>query len=451
VPEQQTFGHLHKALKYEKYNPLAETPYGDVLSPQQEGTYKLVADWYHELNELFPGKFFHIGEDETFELGEGQSREAARVKGVGAVYFEHLNRIRDLLKQYDRKLMFWGDIALNHPDLIGNIPKEMIVANWDYGPKDDYTNRIKPFKDAGLEQFVCPGVWSWNQIFPNIDASSKNIINFVRDGQANGASGMLNTTWDDDGESLFEMSWYGIVLGAAASWQHGVVDQKKFDADFDWAFFRNEGDQFVSVIHALGGVNAVAGFGTSDDAFWRDPFTTNFQNAARTNAEKIRQLRLRVEGAEEVLLQNRQLARRNSSMVPAMLFAARRFDHLGRRWETAEKLSREYWDAYLNLGDRAKTRRLRRYASPIYNQLREMAEELSELKVAYREQWLAENRPYWLESVLARYDESIAIWLAKSRAIEEAMRNYEATSTLPNPEEFGLGVRFPVPAPTPRP
>jgi hypothetical protein len=80
-----------------------------------------------------------------------------------------------------------------------------------------------------------------------------------------------------------------------------------------------------------------------------------------------------------------------------------------------------------------------------------MAEELSELKVAYREQWLAENRPYWLESVLARYDQSIAIWLAKSRAIEEAMRIYESTSILPNPEEFGLGVRFPVPAPTPRP
>jgi hexosaminidase len=451
VPEQQTFGHLHKALKYEKYNSLAETPYGDVLSPQQEGTYKLVADWYRELNELFPGKFFHIGEDETFELGEGQSREAARVKGVGAVYFEHLNRIRDLLKHYDRKLMFWGDIALNHPDLIGNIPKEMIVANWDYGPKDDYTSRIKPFKDAGLEQLVCPGVWSWNQIFPNVDASSRNIINFVRDGQKNGAMGMLNTTWDDDGESLFEMSWYGIVLGAAASWQTGAVDQSKFDSDFDWSFFRNEGDEFVKVIHALGGVNTAAGFGTSDDAFWREPFTTNFQNAARTNAEKIRQMRLRVEEAEESLIENRDKAKRNSSMIPAMLFAARRFDHLGRRWQTVEKLSREYWDAYLNLGDRTKTRRLRRYASPIYNQLREMTEELSELKSAYREQWLAENRPYWMDSVLARYDQQISIWLAKSRAIEEAMRNYEATSTLPNPEEFGLGARFPVPQPTPRP
>ena len=40
-------------------------------------------------------------------------------------------------------------------------------------------------------------------------------------------------------------------------------------------------------------------------------------------------------------------------------------------------------------------------------QLREMAEELTILKESYRQQWLAENRPYWLESVLARYDQAI--------------------------------------------
>jgi hexosaminidase len=445
VPEQQTFGHLHKALKFEKYNSLAETPYGDVLSPQQEGSYKLIADWYRELNELFPGRFFHIGEDETFELGEGQSREAARTRGVGAVYFEHLNRVRDLLKPYNRKLMFWGDIALNNPDLIGQIPKEMIVANWDYAPRDDYNSRIKPFMDAGLEQFICPGVWGWNQIFPNIDAASKNIINFVRDGQAAGSQGMLNTTWDDDGESLFEMTWHGIVLGAAASWQPQAVDLKEFDTSFDWAFFRNDGDHFVGSIRALGGVNTLLGIRTSDDLFWRDPFTTAFQNDARTNAEKIRQMRLQVENAHETLLRNKQRAKRNSSMIDSMVFAAMRFDHLGRRFQTVEKLSREYWDSYLNLGDRVKVRRLRRYYSPIYNQLREMAEELAELKAAYRQQWLAENRPYWLDSVLARYDNAIALWLNKSRALDEAVRSYDATSILPNPEEFGLGPRLPPP------
>ncbi|HJT65767.1 MAG TPA: family 20 glycosylhydrolase [Pyrinomonadaceae bacterium] len=441
VPEQQTFGHLHKALKLEKYAPLAETPYGDVLSPQQEGTYALIADWYRELDQLFPGRFFHIGADETFELGQGQSREAARTRGVGAVYFEHLNRVHDLLKPYNRKLIFWGDIALNHPDLIGSIPKDLIVANWDYAPRDSYAARIDPFRNAGLQQLVCPGVWGWNQIFPNVDNASQNIINFVRDGQAAGAIGMLNTTWDDDGETLFEMSWYGIVLGAAASWQNGAVDQTRFDADFDWALFRNDGDQFVKAIHALGSVNTVLGVRTTDDLFWRDPFTASFQKEARANAGTIRQMRLQVETALEDLLRNRQRARRNATMIPAMILAAQRLDHLGRRAETVEKLSREYWDAYLNLGDRARVRPLRRYYSAIYNQLREMAEELSALRASYREQWLAENRPYWLDSILARYDNAISLWLNKSRALEEAVRNYETTSILPNPEEFGLGPR----------
>ncbi len=441
VPEQQTFGHLHKALRLEKYNELAETPYGDVLSPQQEGTYKLIADWYRELNELFPGKFFHIGEDETFELGEGQSREAAKARGVGAVYFEHLNRVRDVLKTYNRRLMFWGDIALNHPDLIGNIPKDMIVMNWDYAPKDEYAPRLKPFKDAGLDQFVCPGVHNWNQIFPNLDAASKNIVNFVRDGQKAGALGMMNTSWDDDGETLFEMTWYGIVLGGAASWQNKAVELSRFDNDFDWAFFRNDGDQFVKAIRALGGVNTVLGIGTSDDLFWHDPFSSTFVNQTRASEEKIRQMRLSVESAQEIVAANQKRARRNRPMLSALLLAAQRFDHLGRRMEVVEKFSNQYWDAYLNLGDRTKARRLRYYTGAIYNNLREMAEELSILREAYRQQWLAENRPYWLDSVLARYDQAIAIWLAKSRALDEVLRRYEATSTLPAPEEFGLGSR----------
>jgi len=442
VPEQQTFGHLHKALRLEKYADLAETPYGDVLSPQQDGSYKLIADWYKELNELFPGQFFHIGEDETFELGEGQSREAAKTRGVGAIYFEHLNRVRDVLKPYNRRLMFWGDIALHHPDLIGNIPKDMIVMNWQYGARDDFWSSIQPFKDAGLEQFACPGAQNWNQIFPNLEAARKNIVNFVRDGQKAGAIGMMNTTWDDDGESLFEVTWYSIVLGAAASWQEGTVDLDQFDAGFDWAFFRNDGDQFVKAERSLGSAGTQLGAGgTTDELFWRDPFATQFQNQARNSADRIRQMRLQVEDVAESLARNEGRARRNVTAIGAMKFAAQRFDHLGRRMEVMQGFSDQYWDAYLNLGDRAKARKLRRYTGAIYNNLREMAEELSILKEGYRAQWLAENRPYWLDSVTARYDQMISLWLTKSRAMDEVLRKYETTSTLPSPEEFGLGTR----------
>lgn len=448
VPEQQTFGHLHKALRLEKYADLAETPYGDVLSPQQQASYKLIEDWYKELNELFPGQFFHIGEDETFELGEGQSKTEAQAKGVGAVYFEHLNRVRDLLKPYNRKLMFWGDIALHHPDLIGNIPKDMIVMNWQYGARDDFWSSIKPFQDAGLQQFVCPGAQTWNQIFPNNEAAAKNIINFVRDGQKAGAIGMMNTTWDDDGESLFEMAWYPISLGGAASWQDGALDRSEFDKNFAWSFYRAEGNELLTATTMLGSVGQTISAGaTTDDLFWRDPFTTQFQNQARTNADKIKQMRTTVENAEELLIRNANHARRNRESLDALRFAARRFDHLGRRYEVMQKFGDQYWDAYLNLGDRTKARKLRSYTGAIYNNLREMAEELSILKEGYRKQWLAENRPYWLDSILSRYDQMISMWLTKSRAMDEALRKYEATSTLPNPEEFGLGTRPVVAAP----
>jgi hypothetical protein len=459
VPEQQTFGHLHKALKLEKYNELAEVPYGDVLSPQQEGTYTLIADWYRELDELFPGRFFHIGADETFELGRGQSREAVQKRGLGAVYFDHLRRVQDILKPYNRRLMFWGDIALNHPELIKSVPREMIVMNWIYSPRESYANRIKPFTDAGLEQFVCPGVHSWNQIFPNTDAASVNIVNFVRDGQRAGALGMMNTQWDDDGESLFEMTWYGIVLGAAAAWQDAALSEQgaaapgqdapvpssavaDFDRKFDWAFFRHEGEELTRAVRLLGGVNTLLMINSSDEMFWRDPFTADFQEErVRPLSEKTRRMRLTVEGVEETLLRERGRVRRNVEALDAMRFAARRFDHLGRRMQIAEQFSRDYWDAYLNLGDRRRVMRLRRYSGAVYNSFREMAEELSELRARYREQWLKENRPYWLDSITARYDLAISMWLQRSRTLDEALREYAASSTLPGPEVFGVGAR----------
>src|SRR5713101_7535397 len=146
-----------------------------------------------------------------------------------------------------------------------------------------------------------------------------------------------------------------------------------------------------------------------------------------------------------MLIHNDKLARRNHSTLSTMRLAAQRYDHLGRRMEVMQKFSDQYWDAYLNLGDRAKARKKRYYSGAIYNNLREMAEELSILKEGYRREWLAENRPYWLDSVLARYDQMISLWLAKSRQMDEVLRKYEATSTLPNPEEFGLGTRPPAP------
>ncbi|MDQ6787530.1 MAG: family 20 glycosylhydrolase [Acidobacteriota bacterium] len=442
VPEQQAFGHLHKVLKFEKYNSLAETPYGDVLSPQNENSYKFVAEIYKELDQIFPSKFFHIGGDETFELGQGRSADEVKEKGIGKVYFEHIRRVRDILKPYNRRLMMWGDIALNHPDLLGEIPKDVVVMNWQYGARDDFKNKIEPFRQAGLEQFVCPSVWNFNLIFPNEENAVKNITNFVRDGQAAGAIGVMNTNWDDDGETLFEMDWYGVAMGAAAGWENAPLDVERFDKKFDWTFFRADGDEFTKAIRTLGSVNKTLDFRETQDAlFWQNPFTPQFQKRSLESIEKARKLRLDTEAVEESLIKNEERARRNREMIPAMRFAAERFDHFGRRLILTEQLSQVYWDAYLTMSDRTKARKLNYYSGAIYNYPRELAEELSELKRKYQKLYLAENKPSHLESVLARYDQAIQMWLDKSRQVSEALAQYNESGTLPKPEEIGISPR----------
>lgn len=443
VPQQQTFGHLHKVLKFEKYNRLAEVPYGDVITPQEEDSYKFVHDLYKEINEIFPSNFLHIGADETFELGEGRSREVSKEKGVGKVYFEHIGRVRDILKPYNRQLMMWGDIALSHPELIGEIPKDVIVMNWAYGPRESYTPRIEPFQKAGLKQFVCPSVYNFNQIFPNNENVAVNIPNFVRDGQKAGAIGVMNTNWDDDGETLFEMTWYGVAMGAAAGWENAPLDVEKFDGKFDWAFFRSEGDDLTKTIRALGASSKTLGIENiqPNALFWQNPFTAQFQKLAGEKTENARQMRLKVEAAEESLIKTSGRVRRNSEMIPAIRFAAQRLNHQGRRLILLEQFSQAYWDAYLNMSDRQRVRKLTWYSGAIYNYLREMAEETGELKRKYRALYLAENRPSHLESVLARYDQSIQMWLDKSLQIRNALARYAENGTIPPPEEIGLVYR----------
>ena len=65
---------------------------------------------------------------------------------------------------------------------------------------------------------------------------SGNIRAFVRDGQKLGATGMLNTVWNDDGEGIFDENWFGVLFGAAAGWQQGESSEDTFTAIFGQAF-----------------------------------------------------------------------------------------------------------------------------------------------------------------------------------------------------------------------
>ena len=117
VPEQQTFGHLHAVLRNELFSDLAETPHGSVLA-ESPAAYAWIEQAGREVAAAFKGPFLHIGADETFEMGTGRSKELAEKTGIGKLYFNHVRRTVDLLKPTGKQMMMWGDIAMNHPDLV---------------------------------------------------------------------------------------------------------------------------------------------------------------------------------------------------------------------------------------------------------------------------------------------------------------------------------------------
>ena len=63
--------------------------------------------------------------------------------------------------------MMWGDILQTYPQIIKQLPKDVIVLNWSYDRK--LTNGdCAPFAESGLEYYVCPGINGWSRFSPKL-------------------------------------------------------------------------------------------------------------------------------------------------------------------------------------------------------------------------------------------------------------------------------------------
>jgi hypothetical protein len=429
-------------LKYEVYADVAERPHGHVLTPTKQKSYDIIQAMYADLVPLFPGPFLHVGGDETFELGHGQTAARAAEVGLGRVYLEHMQKVSEILQPYHKQLMFWGDIAVKYPQSLGILSKDMIAVPWDYDAKPSYESIIKPYRDAGLRVVVAPGANNWNQVWPNFDVAFINIRNFVRDGQKLGAMGMLNTTWNDDGESLYGMAWPGLLFGAASGWQAGESSIDQFKNSYDWAFYRNQDFTFRDAIENLDrGHEALAKVKVeteTDDLFWVDPFTPDGAALMQKMAPAASEMRLGAEHALESLFRDRDKTHANQETLSDMILGAWRWDALGMKAEFTQEINRFYWDAFQNQTDVERVGNDLEEISSINARLEDLRDATTRLSQMYREAWLREYNPFWLDNVLVRYDTLAREFQAKIVAVRQARRQYNATKTLTPPQELGF-------------
>nr|WP_321407865.1 family 20 glycosylhydrolase [uncultured Carboxylicivirga sp.] len=238
VPNQNSFGHMNRWLKHPEYTQLAEleepgkTIWGmrskNTLSPIEEGSLELMQELYAELLPNFSSKYFNIGCDETVELGVGKSKALCKEIGKGQVYLNYLLELKKEVDKYGRTTQFWGDIILNHPELISELPKDMVALIWGYEANHPFDKQCKQFAEAGLDYYVCPGTSSWLTIIGRNKNAFANLLNAAENGKRHNAKGYLITDWGDHGHwQPLSVSYPSFIYGAALSWN--VSESKDMD------------------------------------------------------------------------------------------------------------------------------------------------------------------------------------------------------------------------------
>ena len=216
IGNQQCFAHAEKTLDNPFYDDIKDTRFN--FNPGVDETYEFLEVLLRETAQAYESKYFNINCDETESLGNGKAKSYIDSLGAENAYCQHINKVYDILKKYDKEVMMWGDIIAKNPEMIKQLPEDIQFIVWSYGGRDSFDEMIEPFKNSGHEFWVAPGASCWATSFPYIDNYIKNIANFARDAERHGAKGIINTAWDDYGETMFNSTWHAMIWCAETSW-----------------------------------------------------------------------------------------------------------------------------------------------------------------------------------------------------------------------------------------
>ncbi len=412
----QSFGHMAKILANPFYASMGENE--DILNPDCELTYDFLKNAYAEVVPSYRSKFFNINCDETFGLGEGKSKSLAQKIGIDGLYAMHINKIDQLIKPYGKRIMMWGDIAVNNPGIIEKLPRDLIILSWGYHAAESFDDAIMPFKNTGYEFMMAPGVSCWNEIWPGMSNAVTNISNYVRDGYKLGAMGMMNTAWDDNGHNLFNSNWHGLIWGAECSWNplkeaygdQAVADREiklnAFNIAFDKLFF---GAENVSrVLMAIDNLRNLKVPGILNEwAFWNSITDFNTDNTSQSFVERNKYIIVQADSLRKELSKsttnntNLHLGHYNCSrsskvsskhMIDNAMFALERITFNANKNITRALLYEIKESGNNELIAQGK------------NEISNLKDHLFKIKKQYVKLWERENRAWWLSKNLSDYN-----------------------------------------------
>ena len=250
APAMASLGHMGRILSMPKYRHLAEVEaqncWADTAWPQRARgltldclspeSHRLIENMWSDVMEAFPGPIVNTCGDEPWDLGKGRN---SRLDAAGTTdaYVSHLRRVYEHCSAHGRRVQVWTDVLCNHPEMLGQLPKDLTMLHWGYDDDANY-DATAGYVEMGFDTVVCPSTSGCKRIIGALGLAERNITTFARRGHECGASGLINTDWGDHGHfNLLGCSWHGIALGAACGWDAACAGGDDFDTRFAQAFW----------------------------------------------------------------------------------------------------------------------------------------------------------------------------------------------------------------------
>ncbi len=241
VPCQNSFGHMYYWLKKPEFHPLGLFDSADevpsTLNPLLPESFEFVSNLYASLLPHFTSEYVNICLDEAYGLGRYQIEQVCREKGREQVFMDWLNKLASHVRdRYGRKVMFWGDMIYDYPQIYAQVPKDAVVLEWGYEliQSQRMAAHCIAYRDAGVRYYVCPSVNTHGSLSGRMDVTTFNIRTCGELASEYGAEGLLLTDWGDGGHAqswIFSMN--PIALAGQYAWNPGAPqDGESFKADF---------------------------------------------------------------------------------------------------------------------------------------------------------------------------------------------------------------------------
>ncbi|MHA1146873.1 MAG: family 20 glycosylhydrolase [Promethearchaeota archaeon] len=417
IPVFNANGHWENILHQSNYWKYGEFPASNSLNIANEEIYILIDEMISEISKAFTSKYFHMGSDESWDVGKGASKDYVNEVGIAQAYLTHYKRVYDIVKKYGyEKVIIYHDILYKYEDVLQGLPKDMIIMYWRYNTKAKHPiiDKIRKF---GLPFMVSPSIMDYNRLIPSFTKAEKNLINIARYGLDRGCIGLINSSWGDlRNKEIRENRIYGFSITAEIAWNPEKAQRIKIVwKAFLMHFFGKLDSRLEKVFAFFRQITDKKLLNVREDLyynhFFSHPYAKNTKKYKKTrNTKGFIELIAELEEIITICKEIIETIPRNTNNIKVLIFLAKHLRFYCRKRLNSQEITP------------LKLKKLKNnYKKELIRKISLLKVELGELYHDYKELWHYCARPNCFETLQQRYKGLIRFYEEKIKQITKGI------------------------------